>query len=196
MTEREITPLRMLIANERRDRLELLRQVVLGLGHEVVAIEIDVSDVAAATSREHPDVALVGLGESTQHALELIELIVRESSCPVIALLPIEDPAFIRAAANAGVFAYIVDTIPDELQSAIDITLRRFAEYHDLQAAFERRALIEQAKGILMSRHAVGAETAFAMMRAHSQRSGEKVTEVAAAIVNSHVLLGPPAGDA
>src|SRR6202034_4000069 len=131
MTEREITPLRMLIANERRDRLALLREVVIGLGHEVVAIEIDVSDVAAATSREHPDVALVGLGESTQHALELIELIVRESSCPVIALLPIEDPAFIRAAANAGVFAYIVDTIPDELQSAIDITLRRFAEYHD-----------------------------------------------------------------
>ena len=194
-TDSEITPLRVLIANERRDRLDLLAHVVAGLGHEVVAVEIDVSDVGAATAREHPNVALVGLGESTQHALELIEQIVHESSCPVIALLSAEDPAFIREAASRGVFAYIVDTVPEELQSAIDITLLRFAEYHDLEGAFGRRAMIEQAKGILMARHAIGADKAFAMLRDHSQRSGEKLVDVAAAIVNSHLLLVPTLGD-
>jgi AmiR/NasT family two-component response regulator len=195
MNGKAITPLRVLIANERRLRLELLAQVVAGLGHEVVAVEVDVRDVGAATAREHPDVALVGLGESSQHALELIEQIVRESSCPVIALLGAEDPEFIREAANRGVFAYVVDTVPDELQSAIDITLRRFAEYHDLQGAFRRRAVIEQAKGILMARHAIDAEHAFGMMRDHSQRSGDKLTDVAASIVNSHLLLRPPSGE-
>src|ERR1700724_209525 len=108
--------LRVLIAHERRDRLALLAQVVAGLGHEVVAVEINVEQVGAATTQEHPDVALVGLGQSSQHALELIEQIVRESTCPVIALLPAEDPAFIRDAASRGVFAYIVDTVPEELQ--------------------------------------------------------------------------------
>jgi AmiR/NasT family two-component response regulator len=191
--ENTVAPLRVLIANERRLRLELLGRVVTGLGHEVVAVEVDVRDVGAATAREHPDVALVGLGESSQHALDLIEQIVRESTCPVIALLGAEDPEFIRDAANRGVFAYVVDTVPGELQSAIDITLRRFAEYHDLQGAFKRRAVIEQAKGILMARHAIDADHAFAMMRDHSQRSGEKVTDVAASIVNSHLLLRPPA---
>ena len=195
VTDSEITPLRVLIANERRDRLDLLAHVVAGLGHEVVAVEIDVSDVGAATAREHPNVALVGLGESSQHALELIEQIVHESSCPVIALLSAEDPAFIREAASRGVFAYIVDTVPEELQSAIDITLLRFAEYHDLEGAFGRRAMIEQAKGILMARHAIGADKAFAMLRDHSQRSGEKLVDVAAAIVNSHLLLVPTLGD-
>jgi AmiR/NasT family two-component response regulator len=112
-----------------------------------------VGDVGAATAREHPDIALVGLGESSQHALELIQQIVRESSCPVIALLSAEDPGFIREAASRGVFAYVVDTVPEELQSAIDITLRRFAEYRDLQGAFERRAVIERAKRIPMSCH-------------------------------------------
>jgi AmiR/NasT family two-component response regulator len=193
-SENTIPPLRVLIANERRLRLELLSQVVAGLGHEVVAAEVDVRDVGAATAREHPDVALVGLGESSQHALELIEQIVRESTCPVIALLSAEDPGFVREAANRGVFAYVVDTVPEELQSAIDITLRRFAEYHDLQAAFKRRAVIEQAKGILMARHAIDAEQAFGMMRDHSQRSGEKLTDVSASIVNSHLLLRPPSG--
>lgn len=192
MAEKSPPPLRVLIANERRDRLQLLAKVVGGLGHEVVAVEIDVSEVGAATVLEHPDVALVGLGESSQHALELIEQIVREASCPVIALLSVEDPAFIREAANRGVFAYVVDTVPDELQSAIDITLRRFAEYHDLQDAFERRAVIEQAKGILMSRHSISSEKAFAMLREQSQSSGDKLTDVAAAVVHSHLLLRPP----
>jgi len=194
-TDSEILPLRVLIANERRERLALLATVVAGLGHEVVAVETNVSDVGAATAREHPNVALVGLGESSQHALELIEQIVHESSCPVIALLSAEDPVFIREAASRGVFAYIVDTVPEELQSAIDITLLRFAEYHDLEGAFGRRAVIEQAKGILMARHAFGAEKAFAMLRDHSQSSGEKLVDVAGAVVNSHLLLLPTSRD-
>jgi AmiR/NasT family two-component response regulator len=191
MVEDEIQHLRVLIANERRDRLELLAQVVAGLGHEVIAREVDVTAVAAVTAREQPDVALVGLGLSSQHALELIEQIVHESSCPVIALLSAEDPAYVREAAKRGVFAYLVDTTPEELQSAIDVTLQRFAEYHNLQGAFGRRALIEQAKGILMARHSTDADKAFGMLREHSQQNGNKLVDVAAAIVASHLLLVP-----
>ena len=124
MARNGIEHLRVLIANERRDRLELLAQVVTGLGHEVIAREIDVKEIGAVTAREHPDVALVGLGLSSEHALELIGEIVHEASCPVIALLAARDPAYVHEAAKRGVFAYIVDTTPEELQSAIDITLQ------------------------------------------------------------------------
>src|SRR6476469_6584591 len=103
MTESEISHLRVLIANERRDRLSLLAEVVAGLGHEVIAREIDVREVGAVTAREHPDVALVGLGLSSQHALELIAEIVHEAACPVIALLSARDRAYIHAAARRGV---------------------------------------------------------------------------------------------
>jgi response regulator NasT len=181
--------LRILIANERRDRLELLAQVVTGLGHEVIAREVDVREVGAVTAREHPDVALVGLGVSSDHALDLISEIVREAFCPVIALLSVKDPAYVREAAKRGVFAYIVDTTPEELQSAIDITLQRFTQYHNLQGAFGRRAAIEQAKGILMARNGVDADGAFDLLREHSQRTGRKLAEVAAAIIDSHQLL-------
>jgi AmiR/NasT family two-component response regulator len=184
--------MRILIANERRDRLELLARVVAGLGHEVIARSVDVREVAAVTAREHPDVALVGLGLSSDHALDLISEIVREASCPVIALLSSKDPAYVREAAKRGVFAYIVDTTPEELQSAIDITLQRFSEYHNLQGAFGRRALIEQAKGILMARHAINADKAFELLREHSQHNGNKLADVAAAIIDSHQLLMPP----
>src|SRR3954467_10515471 len=191
MAEEEIRNLRVLIANEKRERLELLAQVVAGLGHEVIAREIYVKEVGAVTARERPDVALVGLGLHSEHALELITEIVREAFCPVIALLSAKDPAYVREAAKRGVFAYIVDGSPEELQSAIDITLQRFAEYHSLQGAFGRRALIEQAKGILMARHAVTGDKAFDMLRSHSQQNGRKVIDVAEAVVESHLLLLP-----
>src|SRR6059036_3513606 len=192
MAEDEIQHLRVLIANEKRDRLELLAQVVSGLGHEVIAREIYVKEVGAVTERERPDVALVGLGLSSEHALELITEIVREAACPVIALLSAKDPAYVHEAAKRGIFAYILHDDPEELASAIDITLQRFAEYHSLQGAFGRRAVIEQAKGILMARHAVNGERPFEMLRSHSQHNGRKVVDVAQAIVDSHQLLSPP----
>ena len=192
MQEPETQRLRVLIANERRDQLELLAAVVMGLGHDVIAREIYVREVGSATARERPDVALVGLGSSSEHALDLIREIVREASCPVIAILHADDPAYVHEAAKRGVFAYIVDGTPEELQSAIDITLQRFAEYQSLQGAFGRRALIEQAKGILMARHSTNADRAFEMLRDHSQQTGRKLSDVAAAVVESHLLLLPP----
>lgn len=184
--------LRVLIANEKRDRLELLAQVVIGLGHDVIAREIYVKEVGSATAREQPDVAIVGLGISSDHALELIAEIVREASCPVIALLHANDPAYIHEAAKRGVFAYIIEGTPEELQSAIDITLQRFSEYQNLQGAFGRRATIEQAKGILMARRGITADEAFSMLREHSQHHGRKLADVATAIVDSHLLLLQP----
>jgi len=192
MVEADFHHLRVLIANEKRDRLELLAQVVIGLGHDVIAREIYVKEVGSATARERPDVALVGLGESSEHALDLISEIIREASCPVIAILAADNPDYVHEAAKRGVFAYIVDGTPAELQSAIDITLQRFSEYQSLQGAFGRRAVIEQAKGILMARHSIGAEQAFERLRDHSQHNGRKLSDVAAAVVESHLLLLPP----
>jgi response regulator NasT len=185
--------LRVLIANERRDRLELLATVVVSLGHEVIAREIHVKHVAEVTARERPDVALVGLGSSTEHALELIGEIVRDSHCPVIALLEKKDPEYVNEAATRGVFAYIVDGDAGALQGAISITLRRFAEYQSLQGAFGRRARIEQAKGILMARHSIDEHEAFEMLRNHSNQNGRKLIDIAEAVVESHLLLVPPA---
>jgi AmiR/NasT family two-component response regulator len=131
--------LRVLIANQRTERLGRLAGVVEGLGHEVIARTVRVEDVGALTARERPDVALVGLGESSEHALQLISEIVRSAYCPVIALLEDYDAEWVDEAAERGIYAYIVDTRPEELQSAIDITLRRFSEIQDVHGAFARR---------------------------------------------------------
>jgi AmiR/NasT family two-component response regulator len=189
MSYRETEHLRVLIANERKDRLQLVAPIVAGLGHEVIAREIDVELVGPVTARERPDVALVGLGASSEHALGLIEKIVHEAACPVVALLHAPDPSFVKEASKRGIFAYITDGESTDWQSSIDIVLRRFAEYHDLEGAFGRRAVTERAKGILMERHSVDESTAFDMLRAQSRSTNRKLVDIASAVVDGHLLL-------
>jgi AmiR/NasT family two-component response regulator len=189
MSSRETEHLRVLIANERRDRLALVAPIVASLGHEVIAREVEVNEVGAVTARERPDVALVGLGESSNHALMLIQKIVQEAACPVIVLLHAADPDFVKEASKRGIFAYITDGEAVDWQSSIDIVLRRFAEYHDLEGAFGRRATIERAKGILMERHFVDDSVAFEMLRDRSRAANRKLVDIASAVVDGHPLL-------
>jgi response regulator NasT len=186
MGKRETDHLRVLIANERRDRLALVAPIVAALGHEVIAREINVDEVGPVTARERPDVALVGLGESSQHALVLIEKIVQEAYCPVILLIHEPNPRFVREASRRGIFAYMTDGEDDgdapDWQSSIDIVLRRFTEYHDLRGAFGRRAVTERAKGILME------------LRSHARVTNRKLIDVATGVVDGHALLPKEAG--
>ncbi len=190
--------LRVLIANQRPQRLDDVTTIVASLGHEVIARSIEVEDVAALTARERPDVALVGLGESSEHALDLIDRIVRAAACPVIAILETDDRDFVNEAAKRGIFAYIADGAAEQLQSSLDIVLRRFAEFQNLEGAFARRALIERAKGILMERHAIGETEAFELLREQSRVANRKLIDLATAVVDGHRLLpkepqAPPA---
>ena len=50
MSYPETKHLRVLIANERKDRLALVAPIVVALGHEVIAREIDIADVGPATA--------------------------------------------------------------------------------------------------------------------------------------------------
>jgi AmiR/NasT family two-component response regulator len=117
----------------------------------------------------------------------LIDKIVREAAWPVIVLLHARDPEFMKTS-KRGVFAHLGRGV-DDWQSATDITLRRFAEYHDLQGALGRRALTERAKGILMERHAIDQASAFAMLGERSRIDNRKLIDLAAAVVDGHRLL-------
>jgi AmiR/NasT family two-component response regulator len=191
MSEGTLRPLRVLLANERPEHLEQIAFVITRLGHRVTARETDIAAVAELTEVGIFDVAIVGVGEDSEYALDLIGRIVREANCPVIAILDVEDAAFIHQAAKRGVFAYITasDASDDQLASSIDVVLARFAEFHDLEGAFGRRAVTERAKGILMERHSIDEDLAFLLLRDQSRRTNQKLIDVAQAILDARALL-------
>jgi AmiR/NasT family two-component response regulator len=194
MASERAPDLRVLVADGPGVRLDEVTRTVASLGHEVIARESSLPDVARITAAERPDVAIVIVHEGSEKALQLIDRIVHEAACPVIAVLDVQNRAFINEAAKRGIFAYIADGHdPEELQSAIDIVLRRFAEYHDLEGAFGRRAVTERAKGILMERHGVDEQEAFTMLRDRARRTNRKMVDLADAVVAGHLLLPPRA---
>ena len=187
--EGDLERLRILVSDGKGHRLEEVTQTVTSLGHEVVG-HSSLGDVAASTASILPDAAIVIVGESSEHALELIGRIVTEAACPVIAILDVEDEAFIRDAAKRGIFAYItLGRDASALQSSLDVVLSRFAEYQGLEGAFARRAITERAKGILMERHSMDEKRSFEMLRDEARRSNRKVVDVAEAIAMSVSLL-------
>jgi AmiR/NasT family two-component response regulator len=94
--------LRVLIADGEAGSHGAIVSIVTELGHQVIARDLDVAGVAAATAELMPDVALVCVGDSSARALALISGIVQEAACPVIAVLDASDPQFINEAAQRG----------------------------------------------------------------------------------------------
>ena len=181
--------LRVLIQEGSKELVDEVARTLTVLGHEVID-STEFRGIGSAGAGGGPDVAVVVVESAEQQALELIGRVVKQATCPVVAILPVPDPAFISAAAKLGIFASVAHGgDPGELQSAIDIAVQRFADYHGLEAAFERRAVVERAKGILMERHCIGQEKAFALLREQARRTNHKLIDIAEAVLATHGLL-------
>jgi len=178
MAREQTKDLRVLIADERNKYLEPLATAVDGLGHAVIAREIETASVGQATVEHRPDIAIVALHDDTIHALELITEITDEATCPVMALVEDARPEFISEAAERGIFAYLDSAEEQELRGGIDVALQRFREHQRLQQAFVRRARIERAKGVLIERHSLDEQEAFERLRGEARRSRRKLMDV------------------
>ncbi|HEY8769238.1 MAG TPA: ANTAR domain-containing protein [Thermoleophilaceae bacterium] len=185
MPESEPQNLRVLVADERQKYVETIGEAVKDLGHDVIAHEVEIAKVGRATGESRPDIAIVALHEDTEHALELITEIIDEATCPVLVLADDASREFVAQAAQRGVFAYLDSTNETELQGGIDVALQRYLQYKKLLAAFDRRARIERAKGILMERHRIGDQEAFDRMRGEARSSRRALIDVVEDVVGS-----------
>jgi GAF domain-containing protein len=71
-----------------------------------------------------------------------------------------------------------------------DAAARTSEDLAHLRIAMTSRAVIEQAKGILMERHKVTEDQAFTILTHASQRTNTKLRDVAAELVQTGALLG------
>jgi GAF domain-containing protein len=96
-------------------------------------------------------------------------------------------------AAEAGALRRWVDDDSLRLlvrQVAVALVDLRAAE--DLESVREARTLVGQAQGILMERHEIDADQAFAVLRRYSQQGNVKLRDVAAQLVRTRKLPEAP----
>jgi AmiR/NasT family two-component response regulator len=188
--------LRVLIANEDKEKLDQLATVLEELGHEVAPFVVSVSEAVELIATEDPDLAIVVVHQDDEHALALIAETVEYASGPVIAQTRDGDVDFVARAAERGISAWIESAAPEAVQGAIEVALRRYEEsarlqvkVDQLESALERRAMIERAKGILMERHGLDDRDAFELLRDHARAQNRRVVDLAGAVVEGHALL-------
>src|SRR5215207_11092407 len=191
--------LRILLANERKEDLRVLGDVLDGLGHEVTPFAVSVAEAAELIAREEPDLAFVVLDGDDEHGLALIAETVTFASGPVLVTVrDAESPDTIARAADMGIMGYVDSWAPDDVQGAIDVAVRRHREEQrlsekvaQLESALDRRIVIERAKGILMERHRLNDRGSFELLREHARSSSRRVVDVAQTVLDGHALLPP-----
>ncbi|MBW3652732.1 MAG: ANTAR domain-containing protein [Actinobacteria bacterium] len=188
--------LRILAADEDEETLKATDDLLAGLGHEVTAHAVKVSQAGDLIAREDPDLSVVVVDDDDEHALGLIEEISEYARGPLIVLLGAHDASFVRSAAQRGIDAFARPQFEQEVQGAIELALERNDErqrlteqVEQLESALERRGAIERAKGILMERHGIDERQAFELMRDQARRSNRRVIELARAVSDGHSLL-------
>jgi AmiR/NasT family two-component response regulator len=146
-----LNPLRILVVGGHESRRHEVADAIASLGHQVI-LEEDPARVAAATATERPDVAVVVVGEGNSEALAGIGTIMHEAACPVIAILGVKDPLFIREAAKRGIFAYITSVEDPRDSKARSTSCFDGSPSTTTSRVRSPRAVTERAKGILMER--------------------------------------------
>ena len=95
-------------------------------------------------------------------------------------------------AGDPSAFSDLDERITTMFATLAALALADALRAEQMRAAVVNRDLIGQAKGILMERHRITADAAFALLAEASQHKNVKLTEVAAYLVETGELTGPP----
>ncbi len=191
---------RILIVDDDRLILTGLAANLEDRGYVVTKAATGEEAVALAETTQ-PDLVLMDICLPGISGIEAARRIQEKMNIPVIFLSALDDPEVVRAAITLGSLSYLVKPITvKQLVPAVetalarsrDISKLRTAEEH-LSTALMQNREISVAIGVLMERHSVSAEDAFAMLRAHARKTRLKTGDVAKDLISGTLQLEPSA---
>jgi AmiR/NasT family two-component response regulator len=187
--------LRVVLADEHRQKMDRVREALERLGHELIAAETAIERAARIAAAREADVAVVAVHADARHALELVERLNDVGPCPVVLLLDEDDSELVAAAADRGLDAFTSGESSEGLQAAIELALRRdhqawaLAQRGRPNPVVRRRQTIDRATGVVMERFDLDAEAAYERLRAESRRTRTALILLADGVLRSRRLL-------
>ncbi|MFO7260744.1 MAG: response regulator [bacterium] len=190
--------LKVLLAEDEPLNALALRAQLETLGHQVIGPAADGS-AAVELAREHPvDLAILDIRMPGLSGLEAARRIFAVRPVPIIVLTGYSDSETISHAVDAPVFHFLVKPVSiDDLPPAISVARSRFLEWRSfteealtLERKLENRAVIEQAKRVLMAVRHFSEPEAYRLLQRASQNRNQPMVEVARAVLIAQGL--PP----
>lgn len=144
-----------------------------------------------------PDMIVVDAESQARDTLEHVVVATRDERRPIVLFTNDEDTSQVGAAIAAGVSAYVVAGLaPERIRPVLEVAMARFQHEESLRrelavarTRLSERKTIDRAKGILMARHALTEDQAYARLRKTAMDRGMKLAEVAQRIVDVADLL-------
>jgi response regulator NasT len=175
---------RVVIVDDHERSRAALRAAIWDAGGEVAAEAVRRADAMRAVKDSAPDVAVVAVGLPDGDGIDAAAEVAGEATCPVVLFTSRSDDALVARAGAAGVMGFLLKPLrAAELAPTLDLAVARFAEARDLRRTLDERKVVERAKGVLMSRHALTEEEAFARIRKAAMDSRRPMAELARAIL-------------
>jgi len=192
-TWRQMRARRVLIVDDSRSSRVLLRDALNGLDCSVVCEAAEAQEGLDLTRSIQPDLIFMAVGLPGADGITAARQIMEEVPTPIVILTSHRDSQTIRRATEAGVMAYLIKPVREEvLRPAIELAIGRFREFitlrkenANLKRALEERKVIERAKGILMEREGLAEGEAFTRIRKASMKSRRPMAEIARALLTA-----------
>jgi two-component system, response regulator / RNA-binding antiterminator len=180
------------------ERSRSLRIGLLENGYNIVAVlpaDVFLPDRIAQIG---PDMIIVDAESEARDTLEHVVIATREARRPIVLFTNDDDTTHVRDAIAAGVTAYVVSGLaPDRVKPVLEVAMARFQheeamrrELADARMQLSDRKLVDRAKGILMRRHELPEQEAYARLRKTAMDKGMKLADVAQRIIDVADLLG------
>ncbi|AEH09524.1 MULTISPECIES: ANTAR domain-containing response regulator [Protofrankia] len=198
MSQPSSTPRRVLIAeDEALIRLDL-REMLQEEGYEVVGEAGDGEVAVSLATKLRPDLVILDVKMPRMDGIDAGAHIAKERIAPVVILTAFSQRDLVERARDAGAMAYVVKPFQKkDLLPTIEMAMSRFteivsleAEVEDLQGRLEARKIIERAKGVLQTEHAMTEPDAFRWIQRTSMNQRRTMRAVAEAVLAGDLLPG------
>jgi response regulator NasT len=166
-----------------------LKELLEGIGHEVVCEARDGKEALDLIKRQKPDVAILDIRMPRMSGIEVAKEVA--PSIPVVMLTAYSDKHLVDQARDAGVMAYLTKPFrEDNLAPAIELAVRHFVERSSLsdqvtrlKEELETRKLVDRAKGLLMEAEHLSEAQAFRRIQKMSMDKNKSMRQVAEAVI-------------
>ncbi|HNP59087.1 MAG TPA: response regulator [Gordonia sp. (in: high G+C Gram-positive bacteria)] len=186
-------PSRVLVAEDdsliRMDLVEMLREE----GYDVVGEAQNGQIAVELTESLMPDLVIMDIKMPVRDGIDAATEIAEKRLAPVVMLTAFSQRDFIEKARDAGAMAYLVKPFSKaDLTPAIEVAVSRYrelvaleAEVESVQETLETRKLIDRAKGLLMSQHAMTEPEAFAWIQRAAMDRRTTMKQVAVVVIEN-----------
>jgi two-component system, response regulator / RNA-binding antiterminator len=190
--------LRVMLVDDRDERVELLRVPLMAAGHEIIARVHPEDDLQARVQEWKPDVIIVDMDSPSRDTLEQMRCINRDQPRPIVMFAESEDRNLIHDAVQAGVSAYIVDGLGHKrVIPILEVAIARFNEFQNLRRELEEtrlslaeRRMLDRAKALLMEQRGWTEKQAYQALRKMAMDRNLRMGQVAEQLVAMFELMG------